>query len=445
MKRRLATVFAGLAISCGGSTGTVSVELVADPNSDILSQIERVQLTLDNPPAVAEAVRGPDGQLVLDLEVIAAGGAGNLTVAAFDASGDRIAVGFSAPLPIEAIDGVLTLYLAPPLSIGAAPVALDPPRSEIAAAVLQFGTIFAGGRDGAGTVRAEMVIYNVYDHDFQAGLDLPTARTEATMVAGIRGLVYVFGGIDANGNLLSDLVGFDTNVGPAGFYGQLPSPASLARGASQGALVGNERFVVLGDPAVLIDGFIGAGELADGVALEGAVASTAVDGLNFALVMGASGAARVVDTAVVDLTPPVAALRERHAVTALPDGDVIAIGGRDAATSTLLASAVRYDPVSGAFAVIDDVLATPRNSPAVAAVDRYLIVAGGTDQAGEPIGDVEVFDAASLAPVAVLSLLVPRRNAIATPLANGQILIAGGRDAAGDPVGVLELFTPDAR
>jgi len=37
---------------------------------------------------------------------------------------------------------------------------------------------------------------------------------------------------------------------------------------------------------------------------------------------------------------------------------------------------------------------------------------------------------------------VPRTHAVAHALPNDQILIAGGLDAAGAPVGTLELFTP---
>ena len=58
------------------------------------------------------------------------------------------------------------------------------------------------------------------------------------------------------------------------------------------------------------------------------------------------------------------------------------------------------------------------------------------------VGDAEVFDAQSLARVDTLALVVPRAGATASPLGNGQIIIAGGVDTDGDPVGTLELYTP---
>ena len=54
----------------------------------------------------------------------------------------------------------------------------------------------------------------------------------------------------------------------------------------------------------------------------------------------------------------------------------------------------------------------------------------------------EVFDSETLAPVAVLPMVAPRSRAAAVPLPNGQILIVGGVDGAGAPVGKAELFTP---
>jgi hypothetical protein len=71
-----------------------------------------------------------------------------------------------------------------------------------------------------------------------------------------------------------------------------------------------------------------------------------------------------------------------------------------------------------------------------------VVVAGGTDGAGAVVGTAEVFDAATLAPRAVVPMVVPRTGAVARPLDSGQVLIVGGRDALGAPVATVELFTP---
>jgi hypothetical protein len=58
------------------------------------------------------------------------------------------------------------------------------------------------------------------------------------------------------------------------------------------------------------------------------------------------------------------------------------------------------------------------------------------------VATADIYDAMTLARVATAPLVVPRTDAEAVALPNGQILIAGGRDANGLPIGTLELFTP---
>jgi hypothetical protein len=103
--------------------------------------------------------------------------------------------------------------------------------------------------------------------------------------------------------------------------------------------------------------------------------------------------------------------------------------------------AVRIDAATGAAEVLPGIPAVAKTGCAAAATTRFLIIAGGTTSAGID-GNVTVYDASTLALVATVPLVVPRTNAVALALPNGQILIAGGVDAAGAPVGTLELFTP---
>ena len=54
----------------------------------------------------------------------------------------------------------------------------------------------------------------------------------------------------------------------------------------------------------------------------------------------------------------------------------------------------------------------------------------------------EILDLTTLAHRTTVPMVVPRTGAVARPLADGQVMIVGGTDAAGQPVGVVELFTP---
>src|SRR5262249_57320532 len=103
--------------------------------------------------------------------------------------------------------------------------------------------------------------------------------------------------------------------------------------------------------------------------------------------------------------------------------------GTDAAAVTLPARAVlvvgpRAVRVTPAGAVTDVTLtATRRHKPAVAAARGTLVVAGGFDDGGTPLGDAELFDATTLAPLGTVPLPAARGGALAYPLQSGQILL----------------------
>jgi hypothetical protein len=434
-----------LAAACGGEVGTIDVTLVAAPGSDLIERIERVRASLSDPPTEVEAER-EDGELHLDLEIGAENRSAVLTLEGFDAAGERIAVARSAPLPISAVNASVALYVAPPQSFAEAPVALDPPRSEIGAAPLPFGAILIGGRDGGGSPIADATIYNVYDHELQIGMPLPQARASATVVSGDIDQVYVFGGLDASDQTRGDGWVFNTAVAPAGSYGSLTIEGELARAGAAGVPTGGERFLVTGEPAVRVDGVAGtvsawpdAPPLVDGAGarLVGDAPAVLVAGSG----VGETGAVSYDGEAYAELAAPDEVRRTGHAVLALPDGRALVVGGA-LESGEPAGSAVVYDPTEDELAVLDAFLASPRTEAAIAATAELVVVAGGVDADGAVSGDAELFDATTLEPVATLPLVVARRGASAQPLPNGQVLVAGGLDADGAPVGVLELFTP---
>jgi hypothetical protein len=447
----------GLASACD-RTGTIAVTLVSAPDSDVLEDVVRARLTLTQPRTVVEAERDAGGGLALVLDVPAGDAQGDLVLEGFDADGALIAYGRSGPLPIGGITIDIALYAAPPMSLAETPAPLDTPRSDMGVATLSYGAFLAGGRETNGTASAAVEIYSVYQHVFQELKPLPSARVAPATASGARDRVYLFGGLNASGAPSASLYGFDPGASGGGSSFELATvDTALARAGVAMAALGNERFAVTGAPPVLVDATQGlASALPDAPALAGTATSGVTDGAVLTLFAGAgsgaTGAVLLTDDRFTELEPPLVdgvnpMWRTNHATALLPDGSMLVLGGRiDTAQGPLwLASAVRVrlggGQAEGEFEVIE-LLATPREHAAVAANEQHVVIAGGVDENGALVGDAEVFDSETLAPVAVLSMVSPRTRAAAVPLPNGQILIVGGVDGAGEPVGKAELFTP---
>lgn len=439
----IAAVCASLA-ACTGDVGTISVALVTAPNSTVLDGVVRARLSVDSPPAEVEG-DVVDGQLLLDLDVIAEGQAGLVSFEGFDADGDAIAFGKSGPLPIAAVDAEIVIYVAAPLSLDEAPIALDPPRTQMGSSLLSFGALFAGGTTADGSPTADMVVYNVYDHDFQLGENLPAPRAAPTVITGSSGYVYLFGGRDADGADTSDALRFDTNVAPAGMYSPMSTGEGLARSGASGAALGSEQFLVLGNPLVVIDGLIARAAELQAPPLDGLAATVFFDNVGHTYIVGAGagtgGGTLFVNGGFTALSNPSDMERTGHGLTILPNGEMLVAGGET--TDGFIADGMRFNAVTRTFGAEPDMLATPRRDAVVAATARYVVVAGGTDENGDLVGDAEIFDAATFERVAVVPMLVPRTGATGQALSNGQVIIAGGTDASGEPVGTIELFTPD--
>lgn len=444
--RRAVLLVVLVAAGCAGEEGTIRFELVTAPGSDLLDQVQRARLTLTNPDEVVEAERDENGQLSLSLEVVAEGQSGTARLEGFDAGGALVALGLSAALPVAAVDATISLYVGPPLSFAEAPVELDPARSEVATALLPYGALLAGGRDADGDPVGSLVIYNVYDHALQVGLDLPAPRAQMTALSGPSDFVYLFGGLDAEGEPSADAWRFATNVAPSGLYAQLISDDRLARAGADGAYAGGETFFIAGDPPAGIDsGRVAA--LEDAVPAAGGAAAT-IPALTVAqpvLVVGAgvgsTGAAIYQGGALVEIDGPPELRRTGHALVPLPDGQLLAVGGADP-EGNLLASGVLYDPAADAFQVVEGMVSEPRLGAAIAVTSDVVVIAGGTDASGAARADAEILDAHALDRIATIPLAGERVGGVAVSLGNRQVLLAGGTTAGGAPIGRLELFTP---
>jgi len=417
--------------ACTAKTGTINLSLVTAPGSTLLDGVQTLHVIATSPRQEFDATRDATG-FDLAFDLAADGTSGALIVDGYDAAGTLVATGESPPFPIAALDASVAIYLAPPRSLLASPAVLATPVSRLAAGPLTYGAILAGGADAATMPTTAIAIYNAFDHVLTAGLAMPAARAGQALGVAQGGIVYLFGGSDATGAATGNLWRFDTTVAPSGAYFDLGDHPEYARTDQALVLTGADRLVLTGAPVVELAALGSTlAPRATPASLPAAGAGlTTQDGVPSAIFADAGQLVRFRADVVDDLPATVPA---DPVVAAMPPNSVVVAG----ATAQLL----RVDATSGAITTA--AVATPRKDAALAATERYVVLAGGTDGSGAIVGTAEVFDA-SLAPVVTLPLVVPRTKASALPLPNGQIMIVGGVDASGAPIATIELFTPDS-
>lgn len=442
---RAALAVALLLVTACTQEHTLAFVLAFPPGTTRLPEdARRVRLTLDRPLTVAEGEVAADGSFSVALEIPSEGGYGRVTLEALDAGAKVVARGRSATVPLGAIDGVLVLYVAPPGRFSESPLALDPPRGELAATALPYGALFAGGRDAAGARRAENVIYNVNFHAWELGEPLPEPRARLAAATASFEQVVLLGGLATSDAPVAAGWVFSTRTPPDGLYTALPADAAHARANGELAALGGDRFLWSGGPPVLVD--VGAGSVTAfaGAPAEAAAAETATRGGTSTawIALAGGGGVVVYDVAADAFTEPQGPGRVEHGAAVDTEGRVVLLGGRDPYAMTAPTSAVRVDAAGSTFEV-PWVLSRPRLRPAVARAGDLIVVAGGFDALGTGLDDADVLDAATLERVATVPLLAPRGGAIAVSLPNDSVLLAGGKVGEnGAPVGTLELFTP---
>ena len=101
----------------------------------------------------------------------------------------------------------MTIYVAPPLSIGEAPVRLSSARTELGTTSHRFGALVAGGRDTNGVVSDAVEFYDVQYHSVTAGI-MPVRRAGATLTGS-----WLFGGTGPEGVPTASLYQIDRAVG----------------------------------------------------------------------------------------------------------------------------------------------------------------------------------------------------------------------------------------
>jgi hypothetical protein len=432
--RFLAVAIAMCAGGCEGNSGLVSVTLTTQPGSTLLDGVQTLRVTNTAPPEVHEVSRTSSGfDLALDFE--ATGAATALIVDGLDAGGSVIAAGASPHFTLGPLDGNIVIYMAAPNSIGASPVMLEAARSELGVGPLSYGALLAGGRLASGAPTDTLSIYNAFDHSTVAGLPLPAPRAGLAVGIGANGLAYLFGGADETDAPTANVWRFDTTVAPAGQYFDYGAKPGFERANELAIPITNEHFLITGSPAAELNGLAGSViARSDITTLPTAGAGLlGIDGVVAAIFAGPGGVLRYHGSSFGFVDVPAGA-RAGADVVVLPDGNAAIVCG-----ST---DAIRIAASSGNAQTFPGVPSAIRTGCAVAATSRYLVIAGGTLEAGDLATTAEIYDARTLALIATTPLVVPRTGADAIALPNGQVLVAGGVDATGAPIATLELFTP---
>lgn len=431
MTRLAATAL--LVAACNGQNATINLDLTTAPGSTLLASVTHLRLSLIEHDVVVDTMQNASGGFDISISLTAEGDGDQLVLEGFDAGENLIATGASPPFLLSPTEAHIVIYVAPPMSIGAAPVTLPPARTGISGVILPYGALFAGGRDAGGAPSDAVSVYNDYDHTLAMGMANPIKRADFAIAATALNGVLLIGGTGVDGMPVSTVQLFDTTVQPAGAYITIGEQPTFARAGEIAVPIGNDHFLLTGSPPAEYAG----GQLAarSEIAFLPNVGATVVptDGIRTSVFVGDTGIIRF----RADHFDTLAATgRARAAITDLPaTGKLVIAGGGTATVPT--ADVLLVDPSTGAIEVHANLLVTPRFSPAIAATARYVVIAGGTDAADVPIATAEILDGTTLAPIAILPMAA-RAKPLAFRMSNGQVLIAGGSPATD----LLELFTP---
>jgi len=124
---------------------------------------------------------------------------------------------------------------------------------------------------------------------------------------------------------------------------------------------------------------------------------------------------------------------------------LIAGGGSVLSGGAILASAEVYNPKTGMF-VATRTMSNPRcDHTATLLPNGEVLVAGGSDDSGNPLSSAELYDPGTGTFTLLSSMATPRARHTATLLGTGKVLLAGGNAGTGSSFTVFntaELFDP---
>src|SRR5262249_24328706 len=138
--------------------------------------------------------------------------------------------------------------------------------------------------------------------------------------------------------------------------------------------------------------------------------------------------------------------RTNHTATALPDGTILVVGGRDQNFPVnRLATAETYDPATGSFTVTSPMPYGTENHRATLLANRKVLITGGIGNSGNDIASGLIYDPTSRSFSAIASTMTTgRQQHTSTLLPSGKVLITGGYTSGGANQRSAELYDPVA-
>jgi hypothetical protein len=135
--------------------------------------------------------------------------------------------------------------------------------------------------------------------------------------------------------------------------------------------------------------------------------------------------------------------RYLHTATLLTTSQVLIAGGSDQ-NGNPLASAELFNPATGVFTATKQPMSHARiGHQATLLLDGTVLITGGVDQNGNPITVAEIYNPLTgVFTQTVGPMNVGRVNSQATRLGSGMVLISGGQDGAGNAFNTAELYNP---
>ncbi|MFY9729363.1 MAG: kelch repeat-containing protein [Candidatus Acidiferrales bacterium] len=140
-------------------------------------------------------------------------------------------------------------------------------------------------------------------------------------------------------------------------------------------------------------------------------------------------------------TGSMVAARHEHTAVLLESGKVLVAGGSDDKGNPL-ATAEIFDEGTGMFTGTGSMLSARSQQTATRLMDGRILITGGVGASGKAVTSAEVFDSTSGMFTAAGNMDAARTQHTATLLENGEVLICGGLDANGNPLMSAEIFDP---
>ena len=137
-------------------------------------------------------------------------------------------------------------------------------------------------------------------------------------------------------------------------------------------------------------------------------------------------------------------LRQSHSATLLPSGQVLIVGGYDA-RGGVLASAELYDPATGRFVATGALQGARAGHEAVLLRDGRVLIVGGVGPGWSFLNSAELFDPRTGRFAPTGAMRVPRESHVAMRLTDGRVLVAGGHHGRSASIVIessSELYDP---